>query len=357
MRGSGKRSQCGLWGHTVRAVFAQLSLLLLASCRIESAAPATAGTCATSSPSGDVWIYTSMYRHVLDALDPVLKRELPAVTVHWFQAGSEKVLNRLDAELAAGGTQADLLATSDPFLFARLKREGRLLRYVSPNSLRTPRELMDLDGAYTALRLSTMVLVHRRELESPPPSWASLAEPRFEGEVALGDPLTSGTAFTWAVFMESAFGPQWFGKLRANEARVAGGNAAVLQKLEGGEAKVGVLLLENALAARAKGSPIEIAWPSDGAIVIPGFVGIFQSSRNPVAAKAVADVLLARAAQELVESPGDMHAVDPRLPGPRGERGLDALMKSSMPWSDALLDRGDREGAKVKAAFSEAFAK
>ncbi len=340
----------------MRAVIAQFSLVLLASCRIESAAPATATACASSSPSGDVWIYTSMYRHVLDALDPLLKRELPQVSVHWFQAGSEKVLNRLDAELSAGGTQADLLATSDPFLFARLKREQRLLRYVSPNALRTPRELMDLDGAYTALRLSTMVLVYRKDLDGPPASWAALAEPRFKGEVALGDPLTSGTAFTWAVFMESAYGAEWFGTLRSNGARVAGGNAAVLQKLEGGEAKVGVLLLENALAAKAKGSPIEVAWPADGAVVVPGFVGLFESSRNPVAAKAVADVLLSSAAQQLIVSPGDMHGLDPRLPGPRGERGLDELMKASMRWSDALLEHGERDGARVKTAFSEAFA-
>lgn len=359
MRGSGNGSQCGLREDTVRAVAAQtlLSLVLLASCRIESATPAAAQNCAATSPSGDVWVYTSMYRHVLDALDPVLKGELPGVTVHWFQAGSEKVLNRLDAELQAGGTQADLLATSDPFLYERLKREGRWLAYVSPASLRTPRELVDADGAYAALRLSTMVMVYRRELAEPPRSFASLSEPRFKGEVALGDPLTSGTAFTWAVFMEHALGAEWFSKLRANEARVAGGNAAVLQKLEGGEAKVGVLLLENALAAKAKGSPIEIAWPEDGAVVVPGFVGLFASSRNPVAAKAVADVLLSAKAQAVIVSPGDMHAVDARLPGPRGEKGLDDLMAHSQKWSAELLEHGERDGAKVKAAFSEAFSK
>lgn len=343
----------------MRAVAAQtlLSLLLLASCRIESAAPATTATCTTSSPSGDVWVYTSMYRHVLDALDPVFKAELPAVQVHWFQAGSEKVLSRLEAELSAGGTQADLVATSDPFLYARLKREGRLMRYASPHALRMPRELLDLDGAYAALRLSTMVVVHRRELEAPPASFAALADARYRSDVALGDPLTSGTAFTWAVFMESALGPDFFAKLRANEARVAGGNAAVLQKLEGGEARVGVLLLENALAAKAKGSPIEVAWPSDGAVVIPGYVALFASSRNPVAARAVYDVLLSPRAQALMVEPGDMHAVDPRVPGPRGERGLTELMKASQPWTDALLERGERDGAKVKAAFAEAFAK
>jgi iron(III) transport system substrate-binding protein len=202
-----------------------------------------------------------------------------------------------------------------------------------------------------------MVLVRRRELTSGPASFAELADARFKGEVALGDPLTSGTAFTWAVFMESAYGAAWFAQLRANDARVAGGNAAVLQKLEGGEAKVGVLLLENALASRAKGSPIEVTWPSDGAVVIPGFVGLFHSSRNPVAAKAVLDVLLSEKGQALIVSPGDMHAVDPRLPGPRGERGLDELMKASAKWTPELLERGEKDGAKVKTAFSEAFAR
>src|SRR5690606_12667317 len=110
---------------TVRAAAAQsvLSVLLLASCRVETAAPATASACESASPAGEVWVYTSMYRHVLDALEPVLKAELPKVQVRWFQAGSEKVTSRLEAELSAGGTQADLLATSDPFLYARLARE------------------------------------------------------------------------------------------------------------------------------------------------------------------------------------------------------------------------------------------
>jgi len=247
--------------------------------------------------------------------------------------------------------------TSDPFLYRQLASDGRWLRYVSPNALRVPRTLMDLDGQYAALRLSTMVMVYRRGLEAPPQSWAELADARFRGEVALGDPLTSGTAFTWAVFMDRAFGDGWFASLRANEARVAGGNAAVLQKLEGGEAKVGVLLLENALAAQAKGSPVEIAWPREGAVVVPGFLGIFASSRNPVAARAVADVLFSKRAQEIIVGTGDMHAVDPRLAGPRGQGGLDALMQGAMAWSPELLEHGARDGAKVKSAFSEAFAR
>lgn len=332
-------------------------LTFLAGCRIETASPGGANSSAKSGePKGEVWVYTSVYRHVLDALEPELARAMPGVTIHWFQAGSEKVAAKLEAELAAGGSPCDVLVTSDPFLYERFKEEGRWLRYVSPNGLRTPARYVDVDGHYAAVRLSTMVLVHKAGV-TPPASFAALTAPEWKGEVALGDPLTSGTAFTWAVSMEQALGASYFDRLRLNEARVAGGNAAVLQKLEGGEAKVGVLLLENALAAKAKGSPIEIAWPSDGAVVVPGYAGIMASSQHPEAAKALVDALLSPAGQKLIAAPGDMHAVDPRVPGPRGSVSLDELVQRSAPWGEAILKYGLTDGAKVKAEFSKAFSK
>ena len=333
-----------------------LVLTLLAGCRIETASPGGAAVAAKGGePAGEVWVYTSVYRHVIDALEPELKRAMPGVTIHWFQAGSEKVAAKLEAELAAGGTPCDVLITSDPFLYERFKQEGRWLRYVSPNGLRTPSRYVDPDGHYAAVRLSTMVLVHKVGI-TPPASFAALTSPEWKGEVALGDPLTSGTAFTWAVSMEQALGPEYFSQLRANEGRVAGGNAAVLQKLEGGEAKVGVLLLENALAAKAKGSPIEIAWPSDGAVVVPGYEGILASSQHPEAAKALVDALLSLAGQKIIAELGDMHAVDPRVPGPRGSISLDELVQRSAPWGEAILKHGLNDGAKVKGEFSKAFA-
>lgn len=299
---------------------------------------------------GDVWIYTSMYRPVIDALEPQLKEALPGVTLHWFQAGSEKVAAKLEAELAAGGTPCDVLITSDPFLYERFKEEHRWLRYVSPNGLRTPSRFVDIDGHYAAIRLSTMVLVHRAGTEAPK-SFASLTDPRWRDEVALGDPLTSGTAFTWAVSMDRA---TYFAALRENGARVAGGNAAVLQKIEGGEAKVGVLLLENALAAKAKGSPVEIAWPEDGAVVVPGYAGILATTHNPEAAKLLIDALLSLRGQKAIAEVGDMHAVDPRVAGPRGSISLDELVQRSAPWD---VQRGLREGARVKSDFAKAFAR
>ncbi len=332
-------------------------VLLLAACRIESATPrASTGAADCARPAGDVWIYTSMYRHVVDQFDPVLKRLAPDVNVHWFQAGSEKVLARLEAELKAGGTQADVLLVSDPFLFGRLKDEGHLRPYVPPGALRMPRNLLDPDGAYAAARLSTMVLVHRKETDSPA-SFKELTDPRFKGKVVLGDPLASGTAFVWAVFLRASEGDGFFQALRDNEARLAGGNAAVLQKIEGGEAEVGVLLLENAIAARGKGSPIEIVWPSDGAVVVPGDAAIFSSTRNPAGAQAVVDAIFSSDGQRVIVDWGQMHSVDPRMPGPDNAGNLDELVRRSRPWTPAIERAGIEQGVQLKTSIQRVFSK
>ncbi len=331
-----------------------LIVMTLAGCRIESASRGEAAQ-KTEAQGGELWIYTSMYRQVVEALEPKLQAKLPGVTLRWFQAGSEKVTAKLEAELAAGGTPCDVLLTSDPFLYARFKEEHRWLRYVSPDGLRVPRRYVDLDGNYAAVRLSTMVLVHREGGDAPS-SFAELVDPKWKNEIVIGDPLTSGTAFSWAMSMERTFGPQFFTRLRANQARVVGGNAAVLQKLEGGEAKVGVLLLENALAAQQKGSPIVIDWPSDGAVVVPGDIGIFASSRNPEAAKAFVNAMYSTEVQEAIARIGGMHAADPRIAAPGATPELEDLLENSAAWNEELARRGVHEGARVKTEFAKAFA-
>ena len=88
---------------------------------------------------------------MIEQLDPLLKKHHPDVEVKWYRAGSEKVATRLDTELRAGGTEADLVLTSDPFWYLKLKKEGRTLPYVTKDLLAIPRQFVDLDGHYACL--------------------------------------------------------------------------------------------------------------------------------------------------------------------------------------------------------------
>jgi iron(III) transport system substrate-binding protein len=277
-----------------------------------------------------------------------LEATAPGTRVEWFQSGSEKVAQRLDAELAAGGSPCDLLLTSDPAYYRRLDEEGRLVPYVSPAALRQPRRLVDPDGAFAAARLSTMVIGVSPKYAGPRPrAFADLASPGIRA--TLGDPLSSGTTLTAVGVLAARLGWDWFRALAAKGTVAAGGGGAVMQRLESGEADAGIVLLENVLLARARGSKVEAVIPSDGAIVIPGPIALLAHARRSEAARAVYDALLSPEVQRAIVALGKMHSPDPASPPPDGAPTLEALFDETEESSESI--------EKVKETFNAIFFK
>lgn len=320
-----------------------LALIVVATaCRVELGPPVQARDCTEDQqPSGRVVLYTSAYREVVDALLTLARAELPRVEIEVFQGGSEKVATRLDADLAAGRARADVLLTSDPFTYRRLHAEGQLLPYASPRATPIPRPLVDVDNAFATARISTMVIAWHKDRpgpQGPPRTFAELFSVERAGDVAFGDPLSSGTYFMTTVAIAGGGPPSFLAALKKNGAAVGGGNSVVLQRVLSGERTWCAVLLENVLDARARGEPVDFAMPADGAVVIPGEVAILKDTQNPVAARAVVDLLLSPAGQKIMRDIGFMHAADPRVPPPDGAPSLDDLLRAR-PVDDALLRR------------------
>jgi iron(III) transport system substrate-binding protein len=342
----------------VRGIALGLVGVALGGCRVEVGPPATATTAATATtPGGRVVLYTSAYREVTDALARLARERLPDVELVVFQGGSEKVASRLDADLAAGRAGADVLLVSDPLLSRRLKAAGQLLPFVSPWATPIDRRLVDLDNAFVAARVSTMAIAFhagRTTRDAVPTRLATLlTDERFAADVAFGDPLSSGTAlFTSVVIGDGDVA--FLGPLRRRGASIGGGNAVVLQKVLSGERRFGVVLLENALLARARGEPIGVIVPDD-AILIPGDVAILKDTTNPVAARAVVDLILSPDGQALMRGvDGRMHAVDPRLPPPDNDIPALADLLDRRRVSPALLDGAAQRRAALLADIEHA---
>jgi iron(III) transport system substrate-binding protein len=291
-----------------------------------------------------------MYPSVIDQLEPLIRERLPAVEPRWFQAGSEKVAQRVEAEWAAGGTPACLLLTSDPFWYARLEQQGRLARHLAPDVLRIDRALVDDDGTWATARLSLAVLaVHASIPEAErPTTFRELADPRWRDRSTCPDPLASGTAFTWLAFVVRDHGWPWVEALRANGLVAAGGNSAVLTRVETGERPVGVVLLENLLTAEPPG--IVAVYPSDGAVLVPGPIAMTADCRNPAAAAAIYDLVLSPDGQRIVVA-GDMYAAVAGVAPPDGARALGDI--AVRPWTPGLVDQVVAEQAAIKDRWSE----
>lgn len=334
----------------MRRRIALLFCLAGLGCRVELGAPK--GGEAPAGVGATVHVYSSMYKQVIDEVQPVLAAHLaksaPGVQVEWFQAGSEKIATRLDTELAGGGSPCDLLLTSDPAYYARLKRDGRLVPYVSPAALRQPRAFVDSSGAWATARVSTMVIGVGATIPDPPASFADL--PRGKLHVAMGDPLSSGTSYTTVSVLSARYGWDFFRTLKSKGAIVAGGNSNVLQRLETGESDAGWVLLENLLAARAKGDKVGIVIPADGAVLVPGPIALMDHARHSEAARAVYDALLSEDVQRAIVAKGLMHSADPAIPPPPGAPTLDALLSKATPPSSQPSD-------EIKASFNAIFFK
>jgi len=318
--------------------------LLLGFCALALAACGDTG-------ANEVWIYTSIYPRVIEKLEPALQTAFPDVTFRWYQKGSEQVAARINAEIASGDVLCDLLMTSDPFYYAQLKDRGLLLPHASPGAADLPEGLRDPENAFTTVRVPLMVIVvnhDRVPIIDHPASFKALVDPKYKGKVSMGDPLKSGTNFTTVAVLSKLYGWEYFEALHGNGVVSQGGNSAVLHRIETGERPIGVILLENVLPRIAKGAPLTIVYPTDGAIPIPSPVAIMKSTSDPELAKRVQDLFFLPEVQAAIVE-GHMYSPLPNFAPPNGGRPWEDL--EIYPWTAAFVDQVKRERNAIKKRF------
>jgi iron(III) transport system substrate-binding protein len=288
-----------------------------------------------------IWVYTSIYKEFAEPLKAAFEKKNPGIEAQIFQAGSEKIQAKVEAELVAKSVQADVILTSDPFWGHDLVGRGL--------ALKRPGHSDDETNYY-----SLMVLIAHKDFPANkrPTSWQDLAKPEFKDLVQVGSPLESGTNFTTVAYLNHKFGWDYFKKLRDNNIASSGGNSTVIQKVESGEKKIGMVLLENALASQKRGSPIDIIYPSDGSIPIPSVQIIMKDSKEPDAAQKFADFVLSKEGQEILRG-GFMYSVRKDVAAPQGAKPLKEVTKNSTAWSPQLIDEVGKDSKNIKKKFSQ----
>ncbi|MDP2307749.1 MAG: extracellular solute-binding protein [Pseudomonadota bacterium] len=320
-------------------------MLLVAGCRLELGPPGAS----TSSDRPTVWVYTSIYQEQLDQFAALAATELPGVDVRWYQGGSEKIAQRWEAEHSAGASPACVVATSDPSWFVELARRGLLHAYVSPRALLLPRAWVT--PWFAPHRIDLMVIGAPKDGEAPA-RFTDLAEDRWRGTFSSGDPFSSGTVFTTVSAWDQLHGQPFLERLDANGWVMAGGNSAVLGRIESGEKPIGVVLLNNLLTERSKPGEdsTRIVYPEDGAVPIPGPLAIPTDCREKEAAEDVVDWFMGESAQALVVK-GRMHSPFPGAAAPDGAPPLDQIVLAPLPddFMEATAKRAPDLRARLEA--------
>jgi len=323
------------------------TLATLAALALGTIAPA-----AHAQPSGTITLYTSHPDNQLTQLLAEFAKAQPAIKVRVFRSGTTEVMNKLQAEQMAGSVQADVVMLADDISLTRLKRAGMLLPYPDAPTQHLPAALVDPQKTFFGTRLITTGLIYNTKLvPTPPKSWTDLLAPGVAAKTIMPSPLYSGAALmnVGVLAQQPKLGWKYLGTLAHDGAVATSGNGSVIEAVASGEKAYGIGIDYMAFNAKAKGSPVNFVFPTEGVTIISQPVAILKASKNVEAAKAFVNWLLSDAGQNNAVEQGYYPAATNIKP-PHGYPALGSLVIMK-PDLEKLIDAD----AANKEKFSDLF--
>jgi iron(III) transport system substrate-binding protein len=291
-----------------------------------TAAPAGNAAAVLSNLSAKLTLYTSAVQTDADGLKAAFNKKYPNVAVTIYRDGTEKVIAKLHAEQDAKSIQADVLLIADAPTMETLKAGSFLQTYKSPFASAFDKQFVDAEGYYTGTKIINSGIAVNTTANLPKPAtWKDLLKPDYKGKLVSPSPQYSGAAaLNYAVFLNNTtYGAAFVKGLQTNGMTIVQANGDALTKIISGEAPVGIVTDNGVRAAKAKGSPVEMIYPTDGAIPVTEPVGIVAGTKNLDAAKTFVDFVLSPDGQALIVTQNYI----PLLPGVAPPTGVPATIK------------------------------
>lgn len=304
-----------------------------------------------------IWVYTSLFKDTVVALEPELKKDFPGYEFKFYQAGSEEVAGKVYAESLAGRIQADVLISSDRFWYEDMAGQGKLLKYLPKNAEKVDANFRHPEHFYSTLSHPVMVLAYNNEVinaAEAPQTFKELTETKWSKKVSSGSPLASGTSFTTVAFLINAYGWEYFKSLRANDFIAEGGNSGVIRRMQNKERPVGIVLMENILRLVKTDKRIQMIIPKDGAIIQSNVLAIVKKpeTEKTKILMAFADWMFGEKGQKaMAES-----FMYPSVPGhtqPENAPPFAELLKTAKPWTADFIQKTLKEREFIKEEFSQ----
>lgn len=304
----------------------------------------------------ELWIYTSLYKDTIADIQPKLEKQFPDIAFNFYQAGSEEIASKVNAEMLAGGTKADVLVFSDRFWYEDMAQQGKFVKYTPKGSESIPDILKDPNGFYVNASIPLMVMIYNSDAiseKAAPKTFKDMADPKWKGKFTTGSPLASGTNFTTVAFLQKAYGWDYFKALRKNDTISEGGNSAVIRRVQTKERPIGWVLLENALRFQESDPKMKVVYPEDGAIINSNVMAIVKKEGvDPKMAQDFADWVYTKEAQDaMVRS--YMYSPLPGYETPKGALAFDKVLTKAQKWSPELLAEIMKNRESIKEEFTK----
>ena len=232
------------------------------------------------------------------------------VKVAVVQKATGEMLAQVKSERANPKGDIWWAGAADSYLQAA--EEGLLETYQSPNLPQLhdwARRISEISkyqvaGVYGGI----LSLGYNTELQDKkklpvPRCWKDLLDPKLKGEVMLGNPGTSGTAYLMLATLVQVMGEDeafaYMKALNANVASYARSGIGPMTAVKRGEIYVGSTVLHGVINEIVAGFPVKPILPCEGVGYEVGSMAIIKGARNLDAAKKFADWALTVDAQRI----------------------------------------------------------
>ena len=230
--------------------------------------------------------------------------EYPGIKATVIRTTAQVAYQRLLQDLKNGVAQCDVFSSTDLGHDEALRDDGKFARYVPSNAAGLRADLQGLDpgGTYYSTLGELVVLIHhtgRVRAEEVPRTWTDLLLPRWKNQVTVGHPAFSGTVGTWVVAMRKLYGPDYLIRLERNKPLIGRSVNDAVGTVTSGERIVGVGPSGLSQITAARGNPVGMAYPADGAVLIVSPSAIMANAPHPAAARLFMEFLLSPAMSRL----------------------------------------------------------
>src|SRR5258708_15424205 len=171
---------------------------------------------------GKLTWYTAQFDQALATkIGNTFTQKYPGVQVNVIKATAQVAFHRLLQDIKAGQIQSDVYSTTDMSQFVYLKEKGELVKYMMPEAEKkiVPAfQNIDPEGYYHVTASGLVAITDNKEKvkeADAPKNWTDLTDPKWAGQVAIGDPNYSGMVGVWTVAMAKLYGWDFFTRLNA----------------------------------------------------------------------------------------------------------------------------------------------
>jgi iron(III) transport system substrate-binding protein len=244
---------------------------------------------AAAKTEGSVTWWTAHYEQsAAEKMAAAFKTKYPGIEVNLLRQTAQQLNLRLNQELRAGSTECDVFCSTDEAHYPPLIRANNLAQYTPPDLGLLPKQFQSLnpDHYYHLGAIGFVVINYRTDkVSTPPTNWKDFASSPWKDKTTTGHPGFSGYVGQWVTAMLRTYGDGWLNNFKATNPKINRSVNDTVTDIKAGERQVGAGPDNFSLASKSNGVPIDVKFPDDGAVIVPGPVGILANAKRPNAAR------------------------------------------------------------------------